>query len=43
MRVMGRAASGVTIFKVQENEHVVSVAHIADDGEKEDGEPEADA
>jgi DNA gyrase subunit A len=38
MRVMGRAASGVTIFKVEENEHVVSVAHVADDGEGDEGE-----
>jgi DNA gyrase subunit A len=41
MRVMGRAASGVTIFKVEENEHVVSVAHIADEGEgEEENSPE---
>jgi DNA gyrase subunit A len=38
VRVMGRSASGVTLFRVSEDEHVVSVAHLADDGVSEDGE-----
>jgi DNA gyrase subunit A len=38
VRVMGRSASGVTLFRVSDNEHVVSVAHLADDGESDEGE-----
>jgi DNA gyrase subunit A len=38
VRVMGRSASGVTLFRVSDNEHVVSVAHLADDGEGDEGE-----
>jgi DNA gyrase subunit A len=44
VRVMGRSASGVTLFRVADNEHVVSVAHVVDDGdgEADEGEGEAD-
>ncbi|WP_439545200.1 DNA gyrase subunit A [Sandarakinorhabdus sp.] len=33
IRIMGRAAQGVTLFKVADNEHVVSAALIPPDGE----------
>jgi DNA gyrase subunit A len=33
IRIAGRNTQGVTLFKVADDEHVVSVAHIADDGE----------
>ncbi len=36
IRIAGRATQGVTLFKVSEEEHVVSVAHIADDGSEDD-------
>ena len=32
IRIAGRATQGVTLFKVADEEHVVSVAHIVDDG-----------
>ncbi len=35
IRIAGRATQGVTLFKVADDEHVVSVAHIADDGSEE--------
>ena len=35
IRVMGRNTQGVTIFRVAENEHVVSVAKIEESGEEE--------
>ena len=34
IRVMGRSTQGVTIFRVGENEHVVSVAKIDEDDEE---------
>ena len=40
IRIMGRNTQGVTIFRVAENEHVVSVAKI---DESEEEEIEADA
>jgi DNA gyrase subunit A len=41
IRVMGRNTQGVTIFRVAENEHVVSVAKIDESDEEEiDGEDE---
>ena len=39
VRIAGRATQGVTLFRVADDEHVVSVAHIADDGK--DGADEA--
>ena len=46
VRIAGRATQGVTIFKVAEGEHVVSVAHLMDTGddedEGEDGMPEGE-
>jgi len=41
IRIMGRNTQGVTIFRVAENEHVVSVAKI-DESEEEDIEIEGD-
>ena len=35
IRVMGRNTQGVTIFRVAENEHVVSVAKIEESEEEE--------
>jgi DNA gyrase subunit A len=35
IRVMGRNTQGVTIFRVAENEHVVSVARIDESDEEE--------
>ena len=35
IRVMGRNTQGVTIFRVAENEHVVSVAKIDESDEEE--------
>jgi DNA gyrase subunit A len=40
IRIMGRNTQGVTIFRVADNEHVVSVAKI-DESEEEDVELEA--
>jgi DNA gyrase subunit A len=42
IRIMGRAAQGVTLFKVADDEHVVSTALIPADGEDEAGEAGAD-
>ena len=39
IRIMGRNTQGVTIFRVAENEHVVSVAKI-DESEEEEIEVE---
>lgn len=36
IRIAGRATQGVTLFKVADGEHVVSVAHITDDGAETD-------
>ena len=41
VRIAGRATQGVTIFRTAEDEHVVSVEHIADAGAS--GEPGEDA
>jgi len=41
IRVMGRNTQGVTIFRVAENEHVVSVARIEESDDE--GEIELDA
>lgn len=39
VRIAGRATQGVTLFKVSDNEHVVSVAHMKDMGDDdEEGE-----
>jgi DNA gyrase subunit A len=35
IRVMGRSTQGVTIFRVAEDEHVVSVAKIEESDEEE--------
>ena len=37
IRIMGRATNGVTLFKVADDEHVVSAALIPADGEGEEG------
>nr|MCU0891167.1 DNA gyrase subunit A [Sandarakinorhabdus sp.] len=41
IRIMGRAAQGVTLFKVADDEHVVSAALIPADGESDADEGEA--
>jgi DNA gyrase subunit A len=38
IRIAGRATQGVTLFRVEEHEHVVSVARLADNEEAEKGE-----
>jgi len=43
VRIAGRATQGVTLFRVADDEHVVSVARIADDGAQDDLPEEADA
>jgi DNA gyrase subunit A len=40
VRVISRNTSGVTIFRTQENEHVVSVERLADQGGGDEGEIE---
>jgi len=43
IRIMSRGTQGVTIFRVAENEHVVSVARIDESEDEEveiDGDPE---
>ncbi len=42
IRIAGRSTQGVTLFRVDKDEHVVSVERLADQGGGED-EPEADA
>ena len=47
IRIAGRNTQGVTLFKVEKNEHVVSVARLADAGDDdndndEDGDGAAD-
>ncbi|QMW22848.1 DNA gyrase subunit A [Sandaracinobacteroides saxicola] len=37
IRIMGRGTQGVTLFKVADDEHVVSTARIRDDGSDEEG------
>ena len=41
IRIMSRSTQGVTIFRVSDNEHVVSVARI-DESEEEEVEVEGD-
>ncbi len=43
IRVTGRSAQGVTIFKVEEKENVVSVAWLIQDDEEEDGNAGSEA
>ena len=43
VRVISRNTSGVTIFRTQENEHVVSVERLADQGGGDEGEIEEGA
>ncbi|WP_156254817.1 DNA gyrase subunit A [Sandarakinorhabdus oryzae] len=43
IRIMGRAAQGVTLFKVADDEHVVSAALIPSDGEDAGGDDAGDA
>lgn len=38
IRIAGRSTRGVTLFRVAEDERVVSVAHLVDVGDDEDGE-----
>jgi DNA gyrase subunit A len=40
IRIAGRATRGVTLFRVGEEEKVVSVAHLAENGEDEDEDEE---
>jgi DNA gyrase subunit A len=42
VRVISRNTSGVTIFRTQENEHVVSVERLADQGGGDEGDMEED-
>lgn len=42
VRVAGRSTQGVTVFKTGENEHVVSVERIVDDGNGENGNGDND-
>ncbi len=42
IRVMGRSTQGVTLFRVTENEHVVSAAKIVEDENGENGENEVE-
>ncbi len=42
VRIAARKTLGVTIFRVDEDEHVVSVAAISDPGDENDAEDEAD-
>jgi DNA gyrase subunit A len=39
VRIAGRGTQGVILFKTAEGEHVVSVEHLSEDAEEEDGEP----
>jgi len=46
IRIMGRAAQGVTLFDVADNEHVVSAARIGEDEASEiavESEPDTGA
>ncbi len=38
IRIAGRRTQGVTVFRVEEHEHVVSVARLADSGEEDSAE-----
>ena len=38
VRIAGRATQGVTLFKVSNNEHVVSVAHMKNMGDEDEGD-----
>ncbi len=40
VRIMGRNVQGVRMFRVADNEHVVSVARIDEDGDADEGESE---
>ena len=43
LRVIGRNSSGVRLFNVADDEHVVSAVHLAEtEGDDEEAEPEAD-
>jgi DNA gyrase subunit A len=42
IRIAGRSTRGVTLFRVADDEHVVSVAHLVDVGEDENGADEDD-
>jgi DNA gyrase subunit A len=42
VRVMARQASGVTLFRLNEDERVTSVFPVMDDGEEEGGEDAAE-
>ena len=42
IRIAGRSTRGVTLFRVAEDEHVVSVAHMIDVEDDEEGEDEAE-
>jgi DNA gyrase subunit A len=43
IRIAGRATRGVTIFRIGEEEHVVSVAHLAEEDEDGDEDPDGEA
>ena len=43
VRIAGRATQGVTIFRVADDENVVSVERIGETGEESEGEGEAGA
>ena len=42
VRIAGRATQGVTLFKVSDNEHVVSVAHMKNMGDDDEDAEEGD-
>jgi DNA gyrase subunit A len=42
IRIAGRSTRGVTLFRVADDEHIVSVAHLVDVGEDENGADEGD-
>ncbi|QDH14984.1 DNA gyrase subunit A [Oecophyllibacter saccharovorans] len=42
VRVMSRMASGVTLFRVDEDEHIISVFPVLEDGSEGEGEGEGD-
>ena len=42
VRIAGRRTQGVTLFRIEENERVVSVAHLSEVGDDEDAEKETE-
>ena len=42
VRIAGRRTQGVTLFRIEENERVVSVAHLSEVSDDEDAEEETE-